>query len=255
MPVNKVKEIMRFYKHLESHDDYRWIRWAKSRRRFHKTTANKFFVGVVLDQGQVAERAWDGGAHLVDNYFNGSDDFWGEIAKTHHRTIKRICQTGYNGKSFAIKNTYNTFPLYLKSAANKIIDEYDSDSRNIWKVLPQDVQAIYDRFTEFKGIGDGLAKMAQFILVRNYGVAGGKANQHLMAIKPDILVRRVLHRLGLTETEKISHTISTVENIGLKSPADFDASTWVVGREYCFKTNPNCRECPIKIACNYARKR
>lgn len=255
MPVKKIKEIMRFYKHLESNDDYIWIRWASSRRRFHKKAANKFFVGVLLDQGQLAERAWDGGAYLVENHFNSSDDFWGEVAKTHVNKIKSICQKGYNGKSFAIKNTYNTFPVYLNLAALKIIDEYDSDARNIWRVTPQNVQAIYDRFTEFKGIGDGLAKMAQFILVRNYGVAGGKSSQHLMAIKPDILVRRVLFRTGITESEKINHTINTVGNIGLKSPADFDASTWVVGREYCYKTNPNCRECPIKNACNYARKR
>jgi len=52
--------------------------------------------------------------------------------------------------------------------------EYDDDPRNIWAVRVDQVQAIYEKFLAFDGIGDALAKMAQFILVRNYGIAGGK---------------------------------------------------------------------------------
>lgn len=243
---------MEIYDYLSSNEKYRWIRWTDTRRRFSDKTANKFLIGVMLDQGQVAERAWDGGDYLVENYFNESNDFWNEVASTHLASIKKICQKGYEGKSFAIKNTFNTFPVNLKLTAKKIIEEYDSDVRNIWKVKPNEVSLIYDRFIEFPGIGDALAKMAQFILVRNYGVAGGKCNQNKLAIKPDILVRRVLLRVGLTESNSINSVITTVENLELESPADFDAATWVIGREYCFKSQPICAECPIQNVCNYA---
>lgn len=58
-----------------------------------------------------------------------------------------------------------------------IISKYESDVGNIWNyVRPEDVHVIYDRFLEFSGIGDALARMAQFILVREYGIAGGAKN-------------------------------------------------------------------------------
>lgn len=59
-------------------------------------------------------------------------------------------------------------------AVEKIMGYYEGDVRNIWRVKHTEVYKIYDRFKEFDGIGDALAKMAQFILVRNYGIAGGK---------------------------------------------------------------------------------
>lgn len=254
MPLNKANKIMKVYDYLESNDEYQWIRWADTRRQFSKETANKFFIGVMLDQGQVVERAWDSANYLVENYFTKSDDFWGKIATTHHSSIKIMCQKGYEGKSFAIKNTFDTFPVNLKLAAKKIIKEYESDVRNIWNVTPQDVSVIYDRLIEFPGIGDGLAKMAQFILVRTYGIAGGKKNQRQMAIKPDILVRRVLHRTGIAESEHINAAITAAEDLGLESPADFDAATWIIGREYCFKSNPNCTACPIQNICDHVNK-
>ena len=80
--------------------------------------------------------------------------------------------------------------------------------RKIWSVKPHEVNLIYDRFVEFDGIGDALAKMAQFALVRNNGVAGGKTNQAKMSVKPDLLVQRVLFRTGITQGEKLWRTYS-----------------------------------------------
>ncbi len=251
MPNKKIRHIMKFYDRLASSEDYEWVRWAETRKRFTKNTANKFFIGVMLDQGQVAERAWNGGNYFVDNYFNETNDFWGEISNTHYATIKRTCQKGFNGKSFAIKHSYNRFPKDLKSTAIKIITDYDSDARNIWNVNSKNVSLIYERFIEFNGIGYALAKMAQFILTRNYGIAGGRINQHKMAIKPDILVKRVLSRVGITSSENTNEVIKAVQDLALNSPADFDAAAWTIGREYCFNQNPNCQSCPIHSICNF----
>ena len=104
---------------------------------------------------------------------------------------------------------------------------------------------------EFDGIGDALAKMAQFILVRNYGVAGGQDSQHLMSIKPDILVQRVLFRYGLSPKKTAKTVADTVDKLGLDSPADFDAAVWIIGREYCSNTEPDCSGCPLNKLCKY----
>ena len=99
MNNSPVPLILDFYEKLESNPEYNWVKWSKSRKRFTKKDANAFFSGVMLDQGQTAERAWDGGEHLVNNYFKNKRNFWKSVATTHRSTINKICQKGYEGTS------------------------------------------------------------------------------------------------------------------------------------------------------------
>lgn len=247
------QQIINFYKKLEKDEMYSWVKWVKKRKRFTRDRANKFFVGVMLDQGQLAERAWEAGEYLVDNYFRKGNNFWEQILDEHHAKIKSICKTGFNGKAFALGFKVNKFPMWLRYAAKKILDEYNSDVRNIWNIASVEaVDTIYDNFIDFKGIGDGLAKMAQFILVREYGVAGGYDNRSKMKAKPDILLRRVTYRTGISQSEKTKDVISSIDNLGLESQADFDAAAWTIGREFCFKTGSDCGQCPIEKSCEKA---
>ena len=229
--------------------------WNDQRTRFSLSAANGFFIGVMLDQGQLADRAWEGGDHLVKNHFHESENLWENILNTSDEKIHKICTQGFNGKSYAISFQTNKFPIWLKSAAHLMLTEYDGDPRNIWDVSAEKVCLIYERFLKFDGIGDALAKMAQFILVRNHGVAGGKNNQHLMSVKPDIQVRRVLNRAGISPTEKIRGTIYHLDQLKLTRPVDFDAVLWTIGRDFCKKKTPNCIECPIKKSCLEAVKK
>ena len=250
----RIRSLMNHYKQLVKDDDYDWVRWTKYRRRFSQRRANSFFLGIMLDQGQLAERAWACGQYMVENYFK-DQNFWVSVVKTRSSTIKKICQKGYKGAtSFAPNYNHHQFPINLKAAAEKMISEYDSDPRNIWDIKVNELDLIYDRFKEFRGIGDALAKMAQFILVRNNGVAGGIANRRLMSVKPDVLVRRVLARTELSPTSKLQHCIAVLEELKLPSPTDFDAAAWDIGREYCFKQSPDCEGCPLGVAgvCQYA---
>ena len=230
------------------------FRWSRVRKRFTLNSANAFFVGVMLDQGQKAERAWEGGRHLVAHHFGGRRGFWAEIRNTHPRTVAKICRYGHDGKSYASVYCVNRFPRWLRSAAVRMGDQYDGDPRAIWSVGPEKVALIYDRFREFDEIGDALAKMAQFALVRDHGVAGGRLNQSRMAVKPDILVRRVLARTGIAESDDIGAVLDTLESLNLRRPADFDAALWVIGREFCLKTSPRCQPCPLRSACLHSRR-
>lgn len=224
--------------------------WSTERRQFTRVEANAFFIGVLLDQGQNAQRAWDAGRYLVNNYFTETENFWHEISATHSNTIKSICRTGYNGKAFALRYQVNRFPRDLKSVARKIVRDYDSDVRNIWNgVKTSNVDDIYLRLKEFDGIGDALAKMAQFILVRDYGIAGGERAKRYMSVKPDVHLRRVLFRLGITEHQTPKSTIAGADELNLRSPADFDWAVWTIGRKYCRPKNPDCEECPLGSSC------
>lgn len=245
-----VDSILGFYDSVCDTDNYSWMRWSERRTRFTIDRANAFFLGVLLDQGQRAERAWAGGEHMAASHFQHPGGFWAGVAATNARRVRTICQTGFEGTSYASNFAFNKLPLWLKSASTRMIDVYGGDPRNIWSVKPHEVALIYDRFVEFDGIGDALGKMAQFILVRNHGIAGGRSSQHMMSIKPDELVRRVVHRTGISPTNRIGHVVAAASALELKSPADFDAAAWTIGREYCGKSEPRCGDCPISGACD-----
>ena len=226
------------------------IEWSCRRRRFTEKKANVFFVSVMLDQMQKTERAWEAGQYMVENYFYDTGDFWQEISDSHLSTIKKICRRGYDGQAFALGVKINAFPKNLKSAAKKIVGEYESDVRNVWNnVDAEDVDEIYNRFKEFEGIGDALAKMAQFILVRDYGIAGGKESKKYLSVKPDTHLQRVLFRLGLAEKETAASVVANVDNLKLASPADFDWAVWNIGQEFCHPHEPACSNCPLEKIC------
>jgi endonuclease III len=240
---------MEYYDVLRRSDEHKDVRWTKGRKNFTLDKANAFFVWVLLNQGQKAERADEGSGHFIENQFTGRKGFWEIIATADPRVVKRICTSGYNGKSYATFYTKNKFPQWLRSAAMLMLKKYRGDPRNIWAVTHGDVGPIYDRFKEFDGIGDALAKMAQFALVRNYGMAGGKKYHSMMSVKPDVLVRRVLARTGLATSEDIDHVLTALKELKLRRPVEFDASLWVVGRSFCDKSSPDCDNCPFDNVC------
>ena len=251
MPSRKtiVKHIMKHYSNLVSNDD-RGI-WAKKRIRFaSEKDANAWFIGLMLDQNQPAERAWEGGEHLVNTHFADVENVWDAISQTHLNTLKRICNKGFKGKAYALGVSNPSFPRNLKEAAIRIVEKYDGSVRNVWKYIrATNVNELYDRLREFSGIGDALARMGQFILVRSMGVGGGEESKSLMRIKPDVHVRRVACRTGLCSSELLSVATSELDALNLESPADFDLAVWDIGREYCKPKSPNCSECPIEQVC------
>ena len=217
-----------------------------------RTVANGFFLGVMLDMTQPADRAWDAGKHLANNHFNQTGNFWNNVTNTNLDTIRKICRTGYDGKAYAAGWHVNKFPKRLKENAKMIISKYESDVRNIWNhVRPEDVHVIYDRFLEFSGIGDALARMAQFILVREYGIAGGAKNKRLMKVKPDVHVCRVSFRLGVSESKAVGAVDKAIDRLKLKSPADFDWVLFDVGKKYCKPSRPKCPDCPLNKVCQW----
>lgn len=244
-----IKHIMNYYSDLESQRPEGV--WAKKRERFTNIQdANAWFVGLMLDKNQLAERAWEGGEHLVHTHFDDANNMWKAIYRTHLGTLRHICNKGFYGKAYALGVSNPKFPEDLKNSAKLIVNRYDGDVTNVWKYIRAgNIDELYDRLIEFPGIGDALARMGQFILVRTYGVGGGEANKSKMRIKPDVHVRRVAYRTGLISTQKVSLATKELDSLQLESPADFDLAIWDIGRKYCKPKNPHCGECPINKVC------
>lgn len=242
-------EAMSYYR--QQAKDGRGPEW-NDRKYIKKTVANGFFLGVMLDMRQPADRAWHAGSHLANNYFNQTGNFWKNVASTNLNTIRKVCRAGYDGKAYAAGWHVNEFPKRLKENAKMMISKYESDVRNIWNyVRPEDVHVVYDRFLEFSGIGDALARMAQFILVREYGIAGGAKNKQLMKVKPDVHVRRVSFRLGVSQSEAVGVVDKAIDRLKLKSPADFDWALFDIGKKYCELRKPKCPDCPLNKVCQW----
>ena len=249
---NKVNAVMDYCRKIRRRQEYEWVKFTDYRHRFHITKANEFFIGVMLDQLGNADRAWKGAKHFVANHFDQTDNFWNEIRDIDHEELGHICRYGFDGQAYAVYYAVNQFPERLRTNACIMIDEYNSDPRNIWKNA--EVDEIRNRFESFAGIGIALSRMATNILVRNYGVAGGRRIRNQLFLKPDVLLKRVMYRVGFIENES-ERAVLAAERIMkrdriLRSPADFDAATWVIGSKYCHMHNPDCKGCPINRVCD-----
>ena len=99
-------------------DKYR-REWSEKRTHFSITDASIFFIRVMLQQTQLAGRAQDAGQHFVEEYFP-KDTIWEDIAAKHLNSLISICQTGFDGKSYASVYNYNEFPRWLKKNAKKM---------------------------------------------------------------------------------------------------------------------------------------
>ena len=227
-----------------------WTEWRRTPHRFKRAEADAFFVGVLFDKQQSANRAWEGGADLVDNHFQTQDgEFsWATVSRTSITKVKRIMSTGWNG------GAYHRFPNrhaeFLKENAKIILNQYGGDVRNVWRGVSSDqVELIYERFLEFKGISIALARMAQFILVRDYGIAGGPLSKRFMRVKTDVHLCRVAYRLGLASSAAPRVVAREIDALDLESQADIDLVLFRTGQEYCHETTPNCTECPLVDDC------
>jgi len=246
-PASIIRAVMNYFNQLAK-ERAECTQWATRRKRFTAESGNAFFIGVLLDQTIPFERAWAGGKHMVENHFQGGN-FWANVRKTRLGELKKIARSGKDGQAYF--RFPNKFAERLKCAAEIIIERYDGDVRKLWEV-GDDVDLIYERLKEFSGIGDALARMGQFELVRKYGVAGGAKAKKRMCVKPDVHVNRVTYRLGLVSSTGPRVVARELGSLELESPADFDLAVWRIGQYYCHKSSPNCKACPLARVCNHA---
>ncbi len=246
--------------------------WPKKEHSFTKREASAFFIGMMLDLGQPADRAWCAGRHMAANHFQEAGEFsWQVAGKKRLETIRLVMRTGfdegrpqpgceYTGAYHRYlcrpggHSDWSDMAKRLKDNAKLITDQYGGDVRGVWAGLDaDDVDLIYCRLREFSGIGDALAKMGQFALVRDYGAAGGERSKKAMSVKPDVHVNRVACRLGLVSAPRASTVARKLASLALDSPADFDLTVWHVGQQHCRKTGPDCGNCPLCCVCVYGR--
>lgn len=260
MPISPEKTIMAieaYFKILQE-EGRSYTHWVGRLVPLTEWEACRFFIGVMLDQRQSAKRAWKAAEEFVEkrNKKWSAKTFWEHFAEMNIRDLRKYCQFLPDGdyhKSYAGINA-KKFPNWLRENAQKIVEEYEV-AENIWqKDLPANnenkIAEIHKRFSDFAGIGENLANMATFSLVRDHGYFGGWKSRKFLKIKFDTHVNRVISKAILSGNPEAGDALSYVKvlNETLDSPADFDRALFAIGQDFC--QYDDCGHCPIKNACN-----
>lgn len=245
-------------------------KWKKRIVPLRGWNACKFFIGVMLDQRMLARRSWAAAQDFVDRRYDfcppqaTAKTFWQHVANIHlnNKNIFKFTDENEWGYSRAYAGVNrDKFPIWLRNNANRIIEEYGSIVENIWeKDLPDEnekrIEKLHERFEKFNGIGQNLANMAVFALVRDHGYAGGWGSRKYLRIKFDTHVKQVVTRAFLYGTSGVDNAEAYVKELNSKvqCPADFDFALYTIGQEYCFQEDPDCPECPIHESCAFHNK-
>ena len=129
-------------------------------------------------------------------------------------------------------------PVWIKSACEKLITNYEGKTENIWRDT-KDAKIIIERFDDFDGISQKKSTMAVNFLVDYFKIP--LTNWEKIDISVDLMVRRVFKRLGLVPESATDEEIIRKARVLMPSfPGDLDYATWDIGRYWCLPKNPYC---------------
>jgi len=215
-----------------------------------------FVIGCVLDRMVPAERAWTApyklkqriGGFSFSRLRRLTPDDWEKYLGKQNGDPKLECLHIY------WRNVKQGMPLCLCSAMKIIGERYNGDAWRMWSGNNLPGKEVVRRFKEIRGVGDKIANMAVRILVTvfNQSIETSSIN-----ISCDRHIARVVRRLGLIDNDTPKRQQKKViENkareLYPKFPALIDPPLFIIGRDYCHKTKPNCGECPMTKLCDHA---
>ncbi len=201
-----------------------------------------FLLGVIYDQGQQAERAWYYPYQLKMTLGN-LDPL--SVAAISLQVMDRIFET-----TTPLLYYWRMASVRTLRAAYKVCSQYGADVTQIWVEGNPSPKVIQQRFDEFDGVAQKKASMAVNILYRDLGwLTLSKADLKEIDVSNDRHVRRVLLRTGIIDTDDESTLVMRARVLSPEYPGALDLPAWVIGREYCSNSNPNCRACPLGEAC------
>lgn len=135
----------------------------------------------------------------------------------------------------------------LYSVIQVIGDKYGGDASLIWSDTPSSADIIY-RFLQIHGVGPKIATMATNILARNFQIEF--KDYYAIDISADVHVKRVFHRLGLTEqSASTDEVIYKARALHPEFPGLLDFPCWEVGRRWCRPKTTSCSECYLGGVC------
>jgi uncharacterized HhH-GPD family protein len=196
-----------------------------------------FLLAVVCDQGIVAEKAW-AIPFVLKQRLDGL---------TPQRLAADPASVAAAVKGPPALHRYvEIIPRWLVAAADRVLQDYGGDASAVWADKPT-ARQLRARLERFTGIGQKKAAMAVEILSRDLGVEITSLDGSDVAY--DVHVRRVFLRAGLADRDAIASIVAAGRTLNPVQPGALDLPAWLVGRQWCHPTGPDCADCAIADVC------
>ena len=207
-------------------------------REFISENSNAFLFGLIADQSVKAETAWSLPYKLKERM--GTFEIKDIVSKYSMDNIQQFIKD---------KPALHRYPTnigkYLYLAAEKIMNEYASNAKNIW--FNQPAKIIVKRLEDFKGISHKKASLACLLLIRDMNL--NIEDKENVDIIYDIHIRRIFLRAGFCEKDTFKDVVEGAKKLYPEFPGYLTSAFWAIGREICRPSNPCCDKCPIREFC------
>ncbi len=205
--------------------------------RLVRSDPNAFLFGVLFTQGIPAERAWAAPFGLRERLGHLEPSRLGREPEAVARAV---------AAPPALHRFKHTLAAWVSSAGSRIASSWEGDADRIWPDGAS-VSEVAGRLLEFDGIGRKKAAMTVEILRRHFGVRLTSAEEGTVAY--DVHVRRVFLRSGLADVDD-PDTIEAAARLAFPdAPGLLDLPAWLVGREHCRPSRPECDGCRLEAVC------
>jgi uncharacterized HhH-GPD family protein len=202
-----------------------------------RTNPFAFLIGVLMDQGITAERAWLS-PYLLRQRLGHLDP---ARFAYDEGAIREAVQLPPKLHRFV-----DTVPRWLVLAARRVLTQYGGNAGAIWADTPSAAE-LQRRFDAFVGIGQKKAAMAVEILSRDLGVEVQELSGSDVAY--DVHLRRVFLRTRLADRDDRDHMIAMARELNPARPGALDLPAWLIGRQWCRPGVPDCSTCPLTAVC------
>ncbi|MBN8580631.1 MAG: endonuclease III [Anaerolineae bacterium] len=200
--------------------------------------SNAFLFGLISDQSVKAEIAWSLPFELRKR-INHLD-----LERLSIMTIDELTEI------LKLKPALHRYPSqmakYIVLASQRLKKQYQGKASKIWDA-PANAAEIIHRLEEFSGIGHKKASLGVMLLVRDFGLIIPDTSS--IDIAYDIHIRRIFLRSALANKDSAEEVLSAARSLHPDYPGLLTTPFWLIGRNWCHPTNPNCNECPINKGC------
>jgi uncharacterized HhH-GPD family protein len=196
-----------------------------------------FLIGVLFTQGIPAERAWLA-PYLLRQRLGHLD--------VRRLAAERDSVAEAVARPPALHRFKHTLGGWVSDAASRLMEQWEGDASRIW-AQGSSAREVTERLTAFSGIGRKKAAMAVEILTRHFGARLVEMESGTVAY--DTHVRRVFLRSGLVERDTYDEIVAAAARACPAAPGTLDLPSWLVGRQWCHPSRPECDACLLHEVC------
>jgi len=198
-----------------------------------------FILAAVLDRGTKAEIIWTIPYYIKEQLGTLQPSYFANA------TIDDLVEVI---RRLPVKPRYTRdAPRTMQELSRIIVQEYSGQAQKIWENRTS--KAVETTMRRVYGVGPGIASMITLLLERWFKVEFNDLDHRDMDVKADVHVIRVFNRIGFISESNSQAALLAARKLNPPYPGALDSATWMIGRKYCYATNPACYQCQVKDCC------